>query len=332
MILGMGLQALLAGAAEFGPAEAAYKRGDYPQAAKLLESFLDKNSKGEQARFARLYLADMEKDLGKSIDAYRRLVDEKSSDEVAQLAQKGIAERYYLVSRYSEARDNYHRFLEAYPNSSLSLEVKFWYGTCLVLLNRLEDGMVIFGQVSKSKDGERARWADLAFAECLLKLERFTEAEAKLKSMLGTKAEKDLGNLIYYHLGECYENQKKASQAAAAYRRVVRDYPGSFEVEEAKRRLELLRLENPTAVGASVRYSVQVGAFSKRQNAQALADKLKGKGFPAYVAVDKARAGEVTLYRVRTADYESREEAENQSRLLASREKMSGMVVELDGE
>ncbi len=316
-------------AADFGKAEAAYKKGDYQAARKLSQAYLDKNPKGESARQARLYLADLQQELAAAVDAYRRLIDEKAADTVARSAQKAIAERFYLVSRYSEARENYARFLELYPADKQAGEVRFWLATCYVLLNDIDKGMKLFEEVAASSDKVRKTWAKLAIAECLIKLGRPSEAETLLKKMAGTVAAEDLGNLIYFHLGECYEKQKKVEQAAGAYRRVVRDYPSSFEMEEAKRRLELLRLENPRAVGESLIYAVQVGAFSREDNALALAEKLKTKGYPAYAVAEKVRAGGVTLYRVRVGKYKARAEAESQARLLNARENMPGMVVEV---
>ncbi len=317
-------------AGDFSKADAAYKSGDYVAARKLLADYLKKNPKGADARRARLYLGDLEEKLAKAIDAYRRLVDEKKGDETEEMAQKAIAERFYLVSRYAEARENYGRFLELYPGSKLADEVRFWHATCHVLLNEIEKGMVLFEQlIERSAGGKRKTWAELALAECLLKLERAADAEKRLKGMLGTAAEKDFGNLVYFHLAECYEKQKKVAEASRAYRRVIQDYPGSFEVEEAKRRLELMRVEHPEEVGEGIAYSVQVGAFSRKDNARALADKLKKKGYAAYIVSEKARAGGVTLYRVRVGKHKTRGEAESQARMLGSKEDMPGMVVEV---
>ena len=316
---------------DFVKGEKALKAGDYAAARQAFGDYLAKDPKGAQARRARLNLADLEQDLARAIDGYRRLLDEKKGDEVEQLAQKGMAERFYLVSRYAEARENYGRFLDNYPGSPRSGEVLFWYATCHVLLNETEKGIELFEQLiaKPGASGERVIWAKIALAECLLKLERTSEAEARLKGMLGTPAEKDYGNLIYFHLAECYEQDKKIAEASRAYRKVVEDYPRSFEVEEAKRRLELMRLEHPKVVGAGTLFSVQVGAFSSKSNAGELAEKLKAKGYQAYTVSETARAGGVILYRVRVGKYKSRSEAENQARLLASKEDMPGMVIQV---
>ena len=55
-------------------------------------------------------------------------------------------------------------------------------------------------------------------------------------------------------------------------------------------------------------FTVQVGAFANKANAQKLADELSDKGFDAYVeSFDK---GITSLYRVRVGKFSSREEAE----------------------
>ena len=319
----------LCAADNLADAQAAFKSGDYERARKLADDYLDKNRKGAGARQARLLLADLEEKLEKAIDAYRALVDEKK-DAVAESAQKGIAERFYLVSRYSEARENYGRFLILFPGSAMKEEVLFWYATCHVLLGETEKGMELFERLIKEHPGgKRVSWAELALAECLLKLERAAEAEKRLKGMLGSAAERQFGNLIHFHLGECYQKLGKHVEASKSYRKVVQDFPGSFEVDEAKRRLELMRVEHPGLVGESVSFSVQVGAFSSRANAAGLADKLKAKGFPAHTISEKTRGGTAILYRVRVGKYKTRAEAESQARMLESKEKLPGLVVEV---
>lgn len=55
-------------------------------------------------------------------------------------------------------------------------------------------------------------------------------------------------------------------------------------------------------------WTVQAGAFGRRENADALADKLKQIDYAAYVSEFKDSGG--THYRVRVGGFESREEAQ----------------------
>lgn len=80
-----------------------------------------------------------------------------------------------------------------------------------------------------------------------------------------------------------------------------------------------------TAPSELASWAVQVGSFGSEANAIGLRDKLRGKGFPAYVdAIDgKAR----TFYRVRIGPMIQRAEAEQLQSRLAAEEKLKGLVV-----
>ena len=61
-------------------------------------------------------------------------------------------------------------------------------------------------------------------------------------------------------------------------------------------------------------YSVQVGAFSSRANAQNLAGKLNIKGYPAFIV--QSSAGAKPLFKVRVGHFPDLAEAKNAERQL----------------
>jgi DedD protein len=81
----------------------------------------------------------------------------------------------------------------------------------------------------------------------------------------------------------------------------------------------------PAAESEQVAWVVQVGSFAQSDNALALRDKLRAKGFTAFVEKLKTDTG--TVYRVRIGPELKRESAEEQLQRLQRDMKMKGIVI-----
>ena len=84
----------------------------------------------------------------------------------------------------------------------------------------------------------------------------------------------------------------------------------------------------PNAVEQEM-YSVQVGFFRKEKNANALSEKLKKKGYDAFVqrSVNKDKK---VFYRVLTGRYHNRTEAVEQAEIVLRREGLKSLVFQLE--
>ena len=74
-------------------------------------------------------------------------------------------------------------------------------------------------------------------------------------------------------------------------------------------------------------YSVQVGAFNDRKEAQSRADKLKKKGYDAKVTGAKAKNGK-TLYKVRVGSFSTKDKALAMAGRLESGEGLTPYITE----
>lgn len=81
----------------------------------------------------------------------------------------------------------------------------------------------------------------------------------------------------------------------------------------------------PAAQSDQVAWVVQVGSFAQSDNALALRDKLRAKGFTAFV--EKLGTDSGTVYRVRIGPELKRESAEEQLQRLQREMKMKGIVL-----
>ena len=81
----------------------------------------------------------------------------------------------------------------------------------------------------------------------------------------------------------------------------------------------------PAVPEAQEAWVVQVGSFSQSGNALALRDKLRAKGFTAFV--EKLKTGGSTVYRVRIGPELKRENAEKALQRLQKEMQMKGIVM-----
>jgi DedD protein len=82
--------------------------------------------------------------------------------------------------------------------------------------------------------------------------------------------------------------------------------------------------EKPASSGPAS-FTIQVGAFRDKATADAMVARLKGKGFPAYVATPDAV--DSSLFHVRVGSYPSRPDAEKVETRLRDEEKFKPVIV-----
>ena len=82
--------------------------------------------------------------------------------------------------------------------------------------------------------------------------------------------------------------------------------------------------EAPKPAAATVGFAVQVGAFSKPADANAMRDKLRASGFSAFV--EQVRTDKGTLSRVRVGPVASRADADKLKAQVAAKVGIDGMV------
>ena len=97
-------------------------------------------------------------------------------------------------------------------------------------------------------------------------------------------------------------------------------------VPEAPRREAALKPTPHAAAGGRV--AIQVGAFGEKSAADQLADSLRDKGYPVYVAAGEASGS--ARWRVRVGPLRTREEGEREAARLKREERLPTWVLEED--
>lgn len=119
------------------------------------------------------------------------------------------------------------------------------------------------------------------------------------------------------------EPEAVAKEKRAGLLQSAQEKPGlgkAVPLAEAKEKSSTAKkgdLKEGTAAGGS-RWTVQVNAFPDEEPAQNLVEKLKGKGYDAYVVTTNIKGR--TWYRVRVGRFQSREEAKQLQETFRSKE------------
>lgn len=129
----------------------------------------------------------------------------------------------------------------------------------------------------------------------------------------------------YTGIGDSYFLEGNTNQAIRVYNEILNKFPDDSNINTVHSRIKecnaRLGVKDKMRAGFQAReiprgvergaFSVQIGSFKNKRNAERLARKLSGKGYKAYVEVP-AGSGD-KLYRVKVGPFKSREDADTAS-------------------
>jgi outer membrane protein assembly factor BamD len=120
-----------------------------------------------------------------------------------------------------EAIKEFQTFIDRYPKSPLLPQVR----------QRLRE----------AKD--RLSDADMIVANFYLSIRGYSSAEPRYRHVLETDPDYTRKDSLYFHLAETLEKSKRPAEALPYYERLVNEYEQSEYLEEARRRIDRLKLE-----------------------------------------------------------------------------------------
>lgn len=162
--------------------------------------------------------------------------------------------------------------------------------------NNIQEARSIFEKIltdfrsSGFDDAAQLGLADTYFAD-----ERYEEAIGEYRKIGEKYGQSRFAAVALYKLGKSHLKLNQMEQARFYFQKLQQDYPLSFEAKLID------ELDNSEFVK-----SVQVGCFSGYSNAEKLVDKLKAKGFDAYIS---EKEGFPVFYRVRVGKFKTENEA-----------------------
>ena len=134
----------------------------------------------------------------------------------------------------------------------------------------------------------RAEEVSLIRALSLMKLGRFEEARPILEKLAASALSTEVRAQAAYSLGDSYYFGNDRAHADVYYRKAVESYPEHGEAEQVRHLIGLSSPYHQGGVEETVLYSVQVGSFSRRRNAERLLNKLTRNRYDAYISPEEA--------------------------------------------
>jgi len=210
-----------------------------------------------------------------------------------------VGQRYYLKKDYASAAARFEEYLAFRLSPSEEAAGRYWLGRSLLMLGRAADAVEEFGKALECPPAaEIAGLVQLGRADALRALGRTKEAEQDYRSIINRNIATDPVDVAMIRLSQLLTQRGKQVEA----RHVMQHYSKRFPDSPIPNDIQ------PTQ--PSGRFSVQVGAYSVKNNAEIMASVLRGKGFDARLEKIASR------WCVRVGRFATRAEAQAEAKRL----------------
>jgi TolA-binding protein len=292
-------------------AKGAYREGRIEEARQLLKGIdavhLPRGDDDECAYLAATVAEEADEN-ARLLDEYLKNFPKGNSRRAATFA---LAKNRFARGDYREAENLLSVFSPGVEQDAVGREGLVWRG--LSQLGR--------GDAAGASQLLKAAKHDLdaspqeplyyfATAQAALRGGRPQEAVAALQILLERYPRGDYAPQALYALGVSLESMGRAADATAVFRQMAQRFPDSYEATRARDRgIRAAGAPGAPAVGipAGGGFAIQVGAFTRRDLADALGKDLRGAGV-GDVSIQQGRENP-PIFRVRAGSFATRDEA-----------------------
>ncbi len=289
-------------------ARRAYDRGRVEEARELVRGIDPAQlprAVGEEAAFLMASLAEDATTADRLLDEYLKNYPRAVHRRAATLA---LARSRFAQGDYREAENLLSIFSPGVERDPLGREGLIWRGLSQMGRGDAAGALQLFQSAKPDLDGSSYEEAYyFGAAEAALRAGRPREAMDALKVILARHPRGDYAPQALYAMGVSLETMGRAADAAAVFRQVSQRFPDSYEAARARDRGIRSAATQTLGLPIGGGYSIQVGAFSRRDLAEALAKDLRLSG----VGDVQVLEGKETpaIYRVRAGAFVTRDEA-----------------------
>ncbi len=212
-----------------------------------------------------------------------------------------------LQGDYDQAINECRR-LERSSKKEIKGEILYLKGTCFMKLDMYADARKIFKKALPFTEGDLSTEVYMGIADSYFMQQKYRKAILIYEQLLEKIRNKHAYlAALYYKLGKSYQKESEWAKTKYYFDLLKMKFPDSFELQLVKR----------SSVGGNF-FTIQVGCFSNRKNAEKLQDDLNVKGYDVYITPFKSNGRQ--LYRVRVGEFMSRIAAEHTEQELRSEE------------
>lgn len=318
--MGSSLVAAEDEAAAYRQAAAWFNQGEWEKARAAFTQLASQYPKSAWLPAIQLRLADLEPDARQAVEQYRQVLRQWPNSEWALDSRWALAQTLFVLGDVKPALAELNSLGPEsggrYPHAL------YLAGLCQLQLQQYAEAKSSFNDVLAQPIG--SDWAGpslVGLAEAELGLKNSTEALNALDRYLQEHPQGDFNAQALAVKARAAESQGGAQASAGVLQELLARYAESYEAEQARPRMSA----PVPAEGEAGKYTVQVGAFSKADYAQKLVERLRKKGYNAYLL--ETRQGEEVFSQVRVGHYASKEFAQKIGEKLARGEKLPYLVI-----
>ncbi len=291
-----------------------FNQGDGAVARRAFEDFQKAFPKSRWSLAIELRLADLEPNANQALSRYQSVVDKAAESEWGQDARWGLAVTLFVLGEYQKAIPAFSR-INAQSGQRVG-QALYLTGLSHLALKQAERARNAFQAVLDHHG--KSKWvapalAGLGEAELALK-----ETSHALKTFDRYLREFPQGGLVPQVMelkAQALAKQGQGEASVSVLHELVTKYTASYEAEKAKLRL----------AESKDKFTVQVGAFTKPEYAQKLVNRLRQKGYNAYILVGRQRQD--VFNQVRIGSYTKRAFADKIGEKLSQAEDLPYIVL-----
>jgi tetratricopeptide (TPR) repeat protein len=195
-----------------------------------------------------------------------------------------------LKNDYYAALEECNR-LEKTLSGNDKVELIYIKGECFSRMENYDQAREVFKEGLKKAKGELSTKMYIGIADSYFMQNEWDKAIDIYQQLL-KKNNFDYEAGLLFKLGKAYQKSSKWTQSKYYFEQLKQKYPQSFESAIVEK----------TSVGGNF-FTIQVGCFSNKVNADNLSKDLMAKGYDVYVTPFQSNGSE--LYRVRVGEFVS---------------------------
>ena len=286
-----------------------FQQGDFPAARDVLKQYLSNNPTDTEAL---LYFAQLEPEGEKSADYLEKMLDisknfKEEDQTLLALCQYNFSKGFYLAT--TEMAD---RFERKFKTSPYYAQIVWFYASALLAMGETQKAQEKYLLLSSFSDYDMRASAEMGKADCLLADDKFTLAVNQYKKTIEKFDESDILPLALIQISSCYAQMNEKDKSLLYYNLYREKYPHGITVEE--------ELKDATNAGqlkedksnkaedmVNAEYTIQLGVFGIKENADKLSAEFKTKGY--VVKVLEKIIDQKKYYVVQSGSFRSYEEA-----------------------
>lgn len=312
-----------------------YTGGNFTEASQHIEKFLALYPESSYVAEVLSMQAFLQSDINTSVEMYQAIIKKYPGSKWAAKSYFQLGQCYYLRGKYDEALDNYGKIIIFYPEDETYWSARYWKCKSLIAKGEYEKAIAALRSLENSSFAKVSKdMILLSLGNCYLGMKDYENAAASYQALIESILDLQRLPSVYLLLAKSLQNLGKVEEARVFYKKVMEDYRQSIEAQQAQEYFNSLSLTKPksveteqhkTPVKTESYFSIQIGAFSSKRNADNLANRFKKKGYS--VNIIRPSPGKSRFHMVRVGKFKSRSAALEMARKLKKIEKVPTDVV-----